>query len=717
MEEHTHFSRETSLIHEPTDAELAQQARADNKDAFNQLMERYRTMAFYLALRLLPQEEIAREMVQEAMLQAFLSLHHLRDEARFKSWFYGIVLNVCRNWRREQKPLMFSLDTEDSMSDIRRQIGASALLIDPQEVVERQELYSLLRDALNILSENNRAVALLFYYEDLSMQEIASKLHITLPAVKNRLFKSREQLRMHLQTHHPELSIKTTRKRRGGTMIPVTIKRIVPYATKKLVLLLDEPGQRVLPVWIDNWEIQEQYRFQMHPSHVQSSKLSEPLTIDFIANLLQVLSGTLQSVELDELQEDILYTKLSIRAANEETVHNINARLNDGFPLGLRVNSAFSVADTLLERKGIRLTDVTASSLEAQIDQLISNFDKSTYLSTTHIPSIARLPQKLNFVDDLSSWSFAGVPRKPDYHSYRIDPSTTHNGKASLAITAKEAEPVGIVNLVHQGFLADGYKGKRLRMTVYVKSEDVKRANWTLQVLGQREMNGRKVPYPIAATATPQLIGTHDWTKQELVLDVAPDSCSIRCNFMLLGPGKAWLSEIQFAEVDTDVALTEAAQQGPLPDELQNGHFQHDLASWELWGSFPQDYERGTGTLGSLNGSTYGYIQASVPQPRGNGNLRQTIRARNYVGKQVRLSASIKTEGVETQALLYLSSEGVEIHRVQEKTVQSPEAWTPYEVTLDVPNASIMLRFGVMLYGKGRVYMSDVKLDVVPDRK
>ncbi|GHP00122.1 hypothetical protein KSF_101690 [Reticulibacter mediterranei] len=63
-----------------------------------------------------------------------------------------------------------------------------------------------------LLSPKNREVARLFYYEDLSIQEIARQKHLSLPAVKNRLYKSREQLRNYLQTRYPELATRSVKR-------------------------------------------------------------------------------------------------------------------------------------------------------------------------------------------------------------------------------------------------------------------------------------------------------------------------------------------------------------------------------------------------------------------------------------------------------------------------------------------------------------------------
>jgi len=69
------------------DSELVALALAGDKDAFGQLIERYQHMVRRIALGMVAQEEIARELAQEALLQAYLSLDHLRDISRFKIFF------------------------------------------------------------------------------------------------------------------------------------------------------------------------------------------------------------------------------------------------------------------------------------------------------------------------------------------------------------------------------------------------------------------------------------------------------------------------------------------------------------------------------------------------------------------------------------------------------------------------------------------------------
>lgn len=189
---------------EQSDSELISLARQGNKAAFGQLVLRYQPMAQRLAARVTGHEGLAQELVQDAMLQAYLSLGKLNDPMRFKSWLYGIVLNVCRNDWRRQRVISFSLETM-----IGNRIDESASLsdssCDPQRVVEQEELHSTLREAIDTLSYKNRLATKLFYFEQLSLKEVANHLDISVNAVKGRLHKARQQLRSQLSVVQPQM--------------------------------------------------------------------------------------------------------------------------------------------------------------------------------------------------------------------------------------------------------------------------------------------------------------------------------------------------------------------------------------------------------------------------------------------------------------------------------------------------------------------------------
>jgi RNA polymerase sigma factor (sigma-70 family) len=181
-------------VSEQSDPELIFLARQGNKDAFGQLVLRYQPMAQRIATRVIGNKDLAQELVQDAMLQAYLSLEKLNDPARFKGWLYGIVLNVCRNYLRRRKVICFSLETMvGNLVDEPLSIAGS--LPDPQLVAEQEELHTALLEAVDTLSHKNRLATLLFYHEQLSLQEVANHLNISVSAVKGRLHKARHQLR------------------------------------------------------------------------------------------------------------------------------------------------------------------------------------------------------------------------------------------------------------------------------------------------------------------------------------------------------------------------------------------------------------------------------------------------------------------------------------------------------------------------------------------
>ena len=184
-------------VSDSDDTELIFLTLQGDKTAFSQLVLRYQPMAQQIANRMIGNEDLAQELVQDAMLQAYLSLAKLRNPKCFKSWLYGIVLNVCRNNLRRRRIIPFSLNA--MIGDL----GTEPLSIndkspDPQQVVEWREISAALLEAIDALSDKNRLATLLFYREQLSLQEVANRLDISVGAVKGRLHKSRHQLRKQL---------------------------------------------------------------------------------------------------------------------------------------------------------------------------------------------------------------------------------------------------------------------------------------------------------------------------------------------------------------------------------------------------------------------------------------------------------------------------------------------------------------------------------------
>ncbi len=242
---------------EQSDPELIFLARQGDKAAFGQLVLRYQPMAQRIAERMLRNEDLAGDLVQDAMLQAYLSLEKLHQPKRFKSWLYGIVLNICRNELRRRKVIVFSL--EAMVGDL----ADAPLLIDenspaPEQVAEHKELHTALLEAIDTLSHNNRQATLLFYQEQLSLQEVAVSLNISVGAVKGRLHKARHQLRerlLPLQAKIQSISIKESKTMTTNTKAQINPELCCSFCNKsseQVNLLIAGPPLGNVGIYICN---------------------------------------------------------------------------------------------------------------------------------------------------------------------------------------------------------------------------------------------------------------------------------------------------------------------------------------------------------------------------------------------------------------------------------------------------------------------------------
>ena len=145
-------------------------------------------------------------------------------------------------------------------------------------------------------------------------------------------------------------------------------------------------------------------------------------------------------------------------------------------------------------------------------------------------------------------WS---VPKAAEDYEATVDTKVSRSGKASACIRNISATPKNWGNLI-QSFAADDYRGKRVRLTGYVKTLNVTTAQFwlrvdsqTLKTLAFDNMYDRRV------------VGTVDWTKCELVLEVPDEAATIVLGCMLFGTGKLWFDDLKFEVVGKDVPVTD----------------------------------------------------------------------------------------------------------------------------------------------------------------
>ena len=181
------------------DAEVVQRARSGDREAFRILVERYQGRAYGLALRVLRDEEQARDVVQDAFLKAFGSLDRFEGRSGFYTWLYRIVMNLCLDATRRDRSGQH-VDWSEEVAHGGAAQAALAAADDPQEpdpaaALERSELREQLARAIDDLPEDARRTIELREIDGLSYKEIAECLGVPKGTVMSRLHYARRRLR------------------------------------------------------------------------------------------------------------------------------------------------------------------------------------------------------------------------------------------------------------------------------------------------------------------------------------------------------------------------------------------------------------------------------------------------------------------------------------------------------------------------------------------
>jgi len=140
-------------------------------------------------------------------------------------------------------------------------------------------------------------------------------------------------------------------------------------------------------------------------------------------------------------------------------------------------------------------------------------------------------------------------------------------------------------------------------------------------------------------------------------------------------------------------------------------------AGWQKAGSHPADYDMGNDPSTAFTGTSSGFIRSNKPSPQGFGTYMQTIDATDYRGKRVRLSSRVKTQGIEDWAGVWMRVDSptgaIAFDNMQDRAIKGTQDWANHVIVLDVgPNATA-IAFGVLLSGKGSLWIDDVEIEAV----
>ncbi len=194
----------TQLALRDPDVRLMLRVRADDNEAFAELVELYHHRLVVVMHHLVANAEEAEDLAQEVFMRVYRVRKKYHPQAKFSTWLFTIAnnlaLNALRN--RQRKPVV-PLNLRDSGPLGPR--PAEQLVADrgnlPMQNIQQQELAQIIQEALHGLNERQRVAVVLNKFEDMNYAEIAEIMGLTTKGVKSLLCRARENLREALKDY------------------------------------------------------------------------------------------------------------------------------------------------------------------------------------------------------------------------------------------------------------------------------------------------------------------------------------------------------------------------------------------------------------------------------------------------------------------------------------------------------------------------------------
>lgn len=184
------------------DAQLMLRLKNGEDQVLNELMSRWQQPLVSFIYRYIGQESEALDLAQETFVRVYQTRHRYTVQGKFSTWLFAIAANLSRNylrWRQRRG------DSASEGWDAKGAELAESLQSEgdsPDHTAMRSESISLIKDAVNQLPHDLKTVILLYEYQGLSYEEIASVLGCGTKAVEMKLYRTRKLLRERLLRTH-----------------------------------------------------------------------------------------------------------------------------------------------------------------------------------------------------------------------------------------------------------------------------------------------------------------------------------------------------------------------------------------------------------------------------------------------------------------------------------------------------------------------------------
>jgi RNA polymerase sigma-70 factor (ECF subfamily) len=176
-----------------TDRELVLQLQKGDLTALGDLFDRHQRLVFRTAVGITGDEQVASDLLQDVFLRMHRFARHIDPDRPLEPWLYRTTANLTYTWMKRHKRWLRPLE------DVAEWLAGSSKQL-PANITETDEEWRDVKKAIASLSLQQRVVVVLYYINDLSLQEISEILDVPVGTIKSRLFYGRQALKKYLET-------------------------------------------------------------------------------------------------------------------------------------------------------------------------------------------------------------------------------------------------------------------------------------------------------------------------------------------------------------------------------------------------------------------------------------------------------------------------------------------------------------------------------------
>lgn len=173
---------------------LIKQIQSGNEEAFNELYRITSPKAYFVAFKILRNEQDAEDVLQESYIIVLEKINEIDPSKSFMGWLYRIVSNKSKNLLKKRNALSF-----DAYEEVFEDVPEENSDFDPEESLDKNEICREVMAAIDELSNEKRICIILKYFGEMTVDEVAESLEVPESTVRNRLFIARKELKNKLE--------------------------------------------------------------------------------------------------------------------------------------------------------------------------------------------------------------------------------------------------------------------------------------------------------------------------------------------------------------------------------------------------------------------------------------------------------------------------------------------------------------------------------------